>query len=171
MHETPFEGILQTCSLHSLLMLTSKALTRSGFGDVQILDRRQVRQKSRFGGHELLCETTVGHLPCKVIVKVINDKVRQRMLDELAGAVDRNKADLGLLVTPHQLSATAAKQQGSYSRSRIQVIDGAALEELLRKFKIGIRPKGDIDYAFFSSLEEVSDRLLAFMSKERSAHA
>ena len=171
MNEHPYEGILQTCSLHSLLMLTSKALTREGFGDVQILDRRQAKQKSRYGGHELMCETTIGSLPAKVVVKVINEDLRLRMFDELAGVVDRMKADLGILVTPRYVSAKLFGQQESYSRSRIALIDGNGLASLLSKHGIGMRPKGEIDYAFFSSLEEVSDRILTFMHKERRSYA
>lgn len=168
MNQTPFVGALQQCSLHSLLMLTSKALSRSGFGDVQILDRRQSKQKSRYGGHELECRFLVGTMSMKVIVKVVRDSVRVRMLDELAGAVLRSKADLGLIVTPHHVTVNAARHQASYQRARIEIIDGKQLAELLQQVRVGIRSKGDVDYAFFEALEEVSLRMLSFISANRS---
>lgn len=163
----PLVEMLKDCSLHTLLMLTSKALTRSGFGDVQILDRRQSKQRSRYGGHELVCRGNLGTLPMKVIVKVINDSVRVRMLDELAGAVVRNRADAGLIVTPHHLTTNAARQQGQYRPARVEVIDGPALAGLLSKFGIGQRGRGEVDYAFFGALHEMSGRILSFIATQK----
>ena len=102
-------------------MLVSKGLTRAGFGDVQILDRRENGQKTRFGGHEILCQTTLGSLEATVVVKVINDAVRVRMLDELAGTVLRRRADAGIIVSPRHVTATAKKVQASYRPCRIEV--------------------------------------------------
>jgi restriction endonuclease Mrr len=161
----PLQRVLQRSSLHSLLLVTSKMLSRSGFGDVQILDRREPRQRSRFGGHELLCETNVGSLPVRIVVKVINDAVRLRMLDELAGVVIRTKSDLGLIVTPHHLTASARRHQEAFHSARIEVIDGVRLAEKLTSLGIGVREKGSIDFAFFMALEEAADRITAFMRK------
>jgi len=158
--------MLQKSSLHSLLLLTSKVLSRSGFGEVQILDRRETRQKSRFGGHELMCESSFGSLPLKVIVKVINDGVRVRMLDELAGAVVRTKADLGIIVSPRHVTATAQKLQAHYKSARVTVIDGNELVDRLQKLGIAVRPSGEPDYHFFGALEEVTHRVSAFMRLE-----
>jgi hypothetical protein len=168
MSETPMERVLQRCSLHALLMLTSRALTRSGFGDVQILDRRHSKQRSRFGGHELMCLSNLGSLPLKVIVKVINDSARLRMMDELAGAVLRTKADLGLLVTPHQTSPIMKKRQAGYGAARIEIVDGPVLASMLAGHGIGVRERGGVDFAFFSSLETVSNRLLNFLAEVNS---
>lgn len=156
------EGALQGLSLHSLLITTSKALTRAGFGDVQVLDRRQNRQKSRWGGHELLCECRIGNLPAKVIVKVVRQEVRTRMLDELAGAVRRRDADLGLLVTPF-----ACRMGFRYPGSRVEVVDGPKLASLLAEHGVGVRPSGTPDYAFFEELERVSVRLMKFISSTK----
>lgn len=158
--------MLKGCSLHSLLMLTSKVLTRSGFGEVEILDRRETKQRSRYGGHELRCTVNLGIVPMKVIVKVINDSVRVRMLDELTGTVSRTKADLGLIVTPHHLTSTAKLHQAFYRQARVQVIDGQQLAGMLQKAGIGVRDR-DVDYAFFGALEDVSGRLLAFIASHR----
>ncbi|MHB8636727.1 MAG: restriction endonuclease [Fimbriimonadaceae bacterium] len=163
MNETELQIALQQCSLHTLLILVSKGLTRAGFGDVQILDRRENRQKTRFGGHELICQTTLGSFEATVVVKVINDAVRLRMLDEMAGTVLRRKADAGIIVSPRHVTATARKVQASYRPCRIEVIDGQALSALLSRFQIGVRGRGDVDYAFLTGLEEASRSLRAFI--------
>lgn len=164
----PLVGALRECSLHSLLMLTSKVLTRAGFGDVEILDRRETGQKSRHSGHEISCLTYVGSLPLRAIVKVVPQyDLKTRHFDELAGGVLRAGADLGLLVTPHKVSASIAGKQPSYRPARIEVMDGEALASLMRCSGIAVRPSGDVDYSFLSELEEVSARLLGFIRKER----
>lgn len=166
MNERELQTILQNCSLHSLLLVTSKMLARSGYGDVQILDRREVRQKSRFGGHELLCESTLGTVPVKVIVKVIGDSIRLRMLDELAGAVLRTNSDLGIIVSPYPLSTAVARHKESYNAARIAVIDGDGLATRLNTLGIGVRPRGGVDYQFFAHLEDMGSRARAFIQLE-----
>jgi restriction endonuclease Mrr len=165
----PLVGALRECSLHSLLMLTSKVLTRAGWTEVELQDRRETRQKSRNGGHEISCVAHLGPTPVRMIVKVVRDEggVRTRMLDELAGAVARSSADLGLIVTPHQVSRSVAGKQGDYGPVRVETIDGNALAALMRCSGIAVRPSGDVDYAFLAELEEVSARLLDFIRKER----
>lgn len=159
-------GALRECSLHSLLMLTSKALIRSGWTEVELLDRRDARQKSRSGGHEMSCVALLGPTPVKMIVKVVRDDVRTRMLDELAGAVLRNSADLGLIVTPYQVSASVSGKQAAYRPARVESLDGDSLATLMRCSGIAVRPDGTPDYAFLAELEAVSGRLLAFIRKE-----
>lgn len=156
---------LQRCSLHPLLIITSKVLTREGFGDVQILDRRESRQKSRFGGHEILCEGIHAGRPVKVVVKVIGDSIRTRMLDELCGTVDRMGADFGILVSPFTVRTSKRLLSRRYRRSRIEILDGQHFERLLLKHRIGVRG-GAVDYAFFGELELVTRRLRSFLGKE-----
>ena len=167
MNDKAMKEMLKGCSLHSLLMLTSKVLTRSGFGDVEILDRRQSKERSRYGGHELECTASFGFVPMRVIVKVVNDSVRVRMLDELAGTVARRNADLGMIVTPHHLTTKAKLHQGIYRRMRVHAVDGTDLAQLLQKCNIGTRGHADVDYAFFGALEDVSSRLLSFIASGR----
>lgn len=167
MKDDELQEALKGCSLHALLIVTSRALSRSGFGDVQLLDRRQGRQKSRYGGHELLCESTVGGLPYRAIVKVIKDSVRLRMIDELAGSVRRTNADLGLIVSPHHLTKNAEAHLGSYAPMRIEPITGRTLSELLSRYHIGVRSRGEVDYAFFAGLEDASVRFNEFLKHHR----
>lgn len=165
MNETQIKHALQNCSLHSLLMVTSKVLSRAGYGDVQILDRRESRQKSRYGGHELLCELNVGTVPAKVVVKVVRDSVRQRMLDELAGTVIRRNADMGLLVATKHVSPLARRNKDRYNPLRLQIIDGDSLAGLLALYRVGVRPHGEVDYAYFGGLEARSFRILSFLAE------
>lgn len=167
MSEARLLAALRRCSLHALLMLAAKALTRAGFGDVQTLDRRTSRQRSRFGGHELVCLGQVGTLPVKVAVKLVRQDVRTRMLDELAGTVLRTGADLGLIVTPYALTGAAAKRLGSHPRARVEVMDGPALARLLASQGIGVREDGSVDRTFFAGLEEASERLLGFIREAK----
>ena len=163
------QGALQGSSLHVLLMLIAKILTRQGFGDIQLLGRRLKAQKSRVGGCVLLCQTNIGHVPIKVIIKVINDGVRTRMLDEMAGAIDRTGSDFGIVISTEDLSPKVAKNQGTYGKSRVEVIDGSLFASMLTKFKIGVRPDGSPDYAFFGDLENQLERVNEFLSHGRFA--
>lgn len=166
MTDDPLKGALQGCSHHALLMLVSKALTRAGFGDVEIQDRRDAGQKSRHGGHEISCLAALGPVPLKVLVKVVRDDLRIRHFDELAGGVIRCGTDLGLLVTPFEISASASRAQADYRPARVEAMGGGALAELMRCSGVAVRPSGEPDYAFLSELETVSERLLAFIGKE-----
>ena len=157
---------LKQCSLHSLLMLTSKALARAGFGDVEILDRRRAGQKSRYGGHEISCLAHLGPVPVRVLVKVVRDDVRTRMLDELAGCVIRSGADIGIVASAYQVSPSVAARQADYRPARVEILDGKALSKLMRCSGIAVRPAGGVDYAFLQELEEVSERLLDFIGKD-----
>lgn len=164
----PLALALRECSLHCLLMLISKVLTRAGFGDVEILDRRETGQKSRNGGHELLCVTYIGSLAFRTVVKVVrDDDLKTRHFDELAGVVLREDADLGLLVALKKVSASIAAKQPSYRPVRVEALDGGALASLMRCSGIAVRPDGSPDYAFLAELEEVSERLLGFLRKEQ----
>lgn len=162
----PLAGALRECSFHVLLMLVSKALTRAGFGDVEILDRRRAGQRSRHGGHEISCLAALGPLPLKVLVKVVQDDLRTRHFDELAGGVVRGGADLGLLVTPFEVSASVLKNQADYRPARVESMDGHALADLMRCSGVAVRPDGSPDYAFLAELEAVSGRLLEFIGRE-----
>ena len=170
MTNDPLTGALQGCSLHPLLMLLSKALTRAGWHEAEILDRREAGQKSRNGGHEIACAAYLGPTTLRMIVKVARDPdgVKTRMLDELSGAVLRSSADLGLIVTPYKVSPSVAARQAIYGPARVITMDGSALAELMRCSGIAVRPSGEPDYAFLSELETVSERLLAFIGRERA---
>lgn len=160
----PLAKVLQRCSFHAFLMIASTALSRSGFGDVEILDRRSTKQKSRYGGHEMLCRAKIASLPAHVVVKVIQDRINTRMLDELHGCVDRRRADLGVIISPFQISPSVAKMQASYAKSRVEIIDADGLSGMLKCSGIGIRPKGDVDFAYFAEMEARSEHFLEYLA-------
>lgn len=164
----PMLEMLETASLHGLLIALSKALSRSGFGDVQILDRRCTRQKSRFGGHELVCDTAIGPYPLRIAVKVVKDHIRTRMVDELAGTVIRTHSDMGILVSPYNRNRSVAALQGAHRPLRIEFLDGERLCKFMKRSGVGVRPAGEIDYAYFSALEEVATRIERFLQRERA---
>ncbi len=157
---------LQNSSLYVLLMITSRMLAQSGLGNVVLLDRRSSKQKSRFGGHELLCEGRYGEIPVRIVVKVINDGIRLRMLDELAGAVSRMQATFGIIVSPRPLTKSAKLYQSAYNSSNIAVIEGDEFAARLSKLGIGVRSSGEVDYQYFTHLEMYGPQLIDFVSTE-----
>jgi restriction endonuclease Mrr len=167
--QAELRNLVQQSSLHATLLLVAKALSRSGYGDIEILDRREPRQKSRYGGCELLCRSSFANVPVRIIVKVIRDSVRIRMLDEMAGAIDRTKADFGIVVSTADLSQKARAIRQTYRKSRVEVIDLELLTDMLSRYKIGVRPGGSPDYAYFSSLDDHIRRINAFFSYEHGA--
>lgn len=160
MNETALVAALEGCNFHPLLMIVQRALTRSGLGDVEILDRRKTSQKSRNGGHELVCRVRMGDRMLTVVVKVIKDGIRLRMCDEHVGVIDRMRADFGIIVSTKKLSRNAAKALATYGHARVEVIDGPGLADLVRRTEIGVRPDGSPDYAFFGDLEDKSKRII-----------
>lgn len=164
-HNLQFKAALSAASLHPLLLIVARVLQRSGYGDVQFLDRRHPRQKSRFGGHELVCELLQGMRSHRVVVKVVRDDVRIRNLDELAGTIIRMNADSGLVVSPGRVTRKATRLIESYGPIHLGVIDGDNLAEWLRIHDIGVLPSGEVDYGYFGALEEMSSRLLPFIEE------
>lgn len=164
MKHVQLKSALKSASLHALLLIVSKALSRSGYGDVQFLDRRSERQKSRFGGHELICEMRLGPRVIRVVVKVVRDSVRIRHLDELAGTIIRMGADSGLIVSPHHLTGRARQLLESYGPVRVGVIDGDSLAAWLGDLHLAVDGKGQVDFAYFGHLEEMASRAQAFLA-------
>lgn len=161
----PLLHALQSASFHAFLIIIQQALACSGFDDVKILDRRVSRQKSRFGGHEIECRTTIGTESARVLVKVIQDSARIRMLDELCGAVGRRGAQLGLLITPFHVVEAATKLREKYADMQVRWWDGPTLVQVLQKYGIGTRPNGSVDYAYFGELENAAPRIVAFFNE------
>jgi hypothetical protein len=157
---------LGNVSFHALQILISTVMSRSGWNETIILDRRETGRKSRHGGHEISCRTFLGPVAVKMVVKVHRDTGRTRMLDEMAGTVLRNGADVGLLVTPTKLSPGIAAKQAGYKGVRMESIDHEALASLMRCSGVGVRHDGTPDYEFLVALEEQSARLLVFMKQE-----
>lgn len=160
-------GALRGSSLYVLLMLIQKAFSRAGFGDVEIMDRRLPRQRTRYGGYELMCTFGEVDRPRRMLVKVIHGAdVRVRSISEMAGEVDRHSADLGFIITTHRVCRSARQALAHYTKSRIETMEGEELADLITRQQIGTRPNGGVNYAYFSQLEEIAHRLRAIAEKE-----
>ncbi len=148
-------------------MLAQKALARSGFGDVHLLDRRLSKQKTRDGGHELACYCTFGILRVKVVVKLINDPVNLRMCSELASTVRRMKADFGVIIGTRHVTAAAKKHLAFFRDEKVVILNGDSFASLLRKHRLGVRPGGAVDYAYLSALEHVSPKIICAIRRTK----
>jgi hypothetical protein len=165
------ESMLQTLSLNELLMLLEKLLPYEGFGEVEVQDRRESRQKSKEGGFELKCRTRVGNQSGLVLVKVVAEHpLRSRMLHELTGNVLQHDAVLGLAISPFHRSRSKHFLQAAAPKQRVRVIDGPALAELMLRSNIGVRPKGDVDYQFFTRLRAASQMVLETIATMKEAY-
>lgn len=153
MHIDPLQGALGQCSTRALVLLTAKALERVGSGDVELVDRRRTGRNGRRGGFEIVCRGAAGLVPVVMVVKVVRTPLTARTLDEVAGAASRAGADAALVVTPHHSSALPSGAQADYAPLRLLAYGGSGFAELIRRSGIGVRPRGDVDYAFLESLE------------------
>ncbi|HMS56450.1 MAG TPA: hypothetical protein PKA27_13720 [Fimbriimonadaceae bacterium] len=154
---------LKACSLYGLLLVTQKALTRAGYGDVQFQDRRQRRQKTKHGGHELTCLWHHGDCASSVVVKVSTYALRTRNLDEAIGTVDRRRADSAMVVSPHNLSPKVAVKQGQYATAPLTVLAGSELAGLVATHGVGLLPDGTIDHIFYDLLRQEERELLPYL--------
>lgn len=159
MENSPLEAALKRLSLHPLITLVSRVLTRAGYGEAQLQNRLKERQKSRQGGCDMLFEATFGTRPVRVAVKVLRDSVRIRMLDELCGVVQRTKADMGFIVATGHITRNARPLLDQYGPD-IHVLDGSALASLLETYGIGTKGPGEVDWEFFAGLEATSPKIL-----------
>ncbi len=160
------QAALNGLSFHALLIIVVKILAQAGFGDVQIMDRRTTRQKSRFGGFEVLCEGSHGTEKWTIPVKVIPDAINLRMVDELAGVVQRRKASGVMIIGTQGVAKNVAKHIDSYTtRPIIWGIEELAHQAV--RLGVGVRKGGGVDYAFFGQLEMVSDMVLDFLAAAR----
>lgn len=166
MVEHQVQEVLQKVSFHVLLLSVSKVLSREGYSDVELLGRRTTRQKSYLGGCDLVARQPLGVFQTKSLVKVIQDNVRLRMLDEMSGAMPRCKANFGIIVTPFGCTKQVRDRNASYPGHPIRIVDGAELANLMVKHRIGVREQFGtlcIDEGYFEALRDRSGKLLTFL--------
>lgn len=157
--------VLQNVGFGSLVINTSRVLNRIGYSDVQMLGRRRTRQHSYHGGSDLDAREPLPLFQTKTIAKVIQDDIRIRMVDEMVGAMHRQLADFGVIVTPFAITASVRSDLPKLERRRIRIIQGDELAQLMVRERIGIVDRGGVDrvdYRYFETLEEVSSRLIEF---------
>lgn len=170
MLEDEMTQIIQEVSFHALLICVSNVLSREGYSDVQLLGRRTTKQKSYIGGCDLAAHQRLGIFETKTLVKVIQDDVRLRMLDEMTGAMPRTKANFGIIVTPFSTTKQVAELGNLYPGNPIRIIEGPELAKLLVKHRLAVKDSlGKLapDYSYIQRLEEGSRRVLGFIRANR----
>lgn len=146
------QKVLEENPFDAFLTLTRKVLSRSGYGEIVELGRIQSWQKSKIGGCELLGMTTIGESPVKVIIKLIKDSVRTRMLDELSGVCNREQAGNGILVSTQALGPKLRCIPEKYINQSIRVFDINDLRRLFAKHHLLLTPEGAVDPAYLERL-------------------
>ncbi len=170
MLEDEIQQLMQEVNFHVLLLCVSNVLSREGFSDVQLLGRRTTKQKSYLGGCDLVAHQRLGVFETKTLIKVIQDDIRLRMLDEITGAMPRTKANFGAIVTPFGLTKQVAELNQKYPGNPIRIIDGKELASHMITHRIGVRERmGKLvpDFTYFQQLHEGSRRMLAFLKSNR----
>lgn len=164
------QRIMQGVNFYVLLLCVSNVLSREGFSDVQLLGRRTTKQKSYIGGCDLVAYQKLGIFETKTLVKVIQDDVRLRMLDEMTGTMPRAKANFGVIVTPFGSTKQVAELNTQYPGNPIRIIEGKELATLLIRHRLGVREylgKLVPDYTYLQQLHEGSRRVLTFLKANR----
>lgn len=165
MSANELKAALQSSSFFPLLSLVSRTLTRAGYGEVRFMGRRAPQQKSKDAGYDLLFEATFAtRRRLVVVVKVADQPIRIRQLDEMCGVIHRTRADMGFVVSAHHVTRKAKALLPDYEPT-VQAIDGEQLAALMSEYQIGTRGKGEVDYAFFGSLEHYSNKVLSFINR------
>lgn len=152
------EAMLNGTKLHGFEMILQSLLSREGYGEVTLMGRRRSKQKSRYGGFELLCKLSIGPEPFVCIVKVVHQhEIRVRQVMEAAGNVDRMKVDMAIIATPLTTCESTAQVLPLISKSRVDIWDGPRIADLMIKYGIGVR-NGEVDYAYFGWLNYIADK-------------
>lgn len=150
--------------LHTKVVLLQRLLSRMGYGDVRSMGRLKPGQKSKQGGHELFCRFQAGSQTANMVVKLVSDSARLRMLCELAGTMLLNRAQFGLLIATKPSSARMLQFLDRLTPLKIELIDGPHLAQLLHKYRIGVRVHGEPDFAYLERLDQQETEVVALLN-------
>jgi len=164
MHDASPELSFQSCSIYALLLICQTTLQRTGFGDVRIANRMAALAGESEEPHYLICHATVGTLPIKIVVAVVDRPVSADDVIHLNLAVVREFAEAGLVVTPHEITAEAAEELQIVRRPRIEVLANATFAEFLKRYRVGYKD-GQVDYEFLEELEELAPKVISFLNE------
>ena len=158
--------IFRVSSFHAQLLVLLRLLERLGYRNLRIMGRRTPAQSTDQGGHELMSLDEFGIFTGKTVIKFVRDKVRTRMLDELAGTIRRVGADYGVLI------ATGGFCEGVTPdiNQRVRVITGTELAHLLVRHRIGTKTETQedtVDHEFFRSLEVYAGQVAEFVERTK----
>lgn len=150
--------------LHTKVILVQRLLGRMGFGEVRSMGRLKPSQKSKRGGHELFCRFQAGSQDATMVVKLVSDSARLRMLCELAGTMLLNRAQFGLLIATKPSSERMFRYLDRLTPLKMDLIDGPALVQLLHKHGIGIRQHGEPDFAYLERLDAQEKAIIGLLN-------
>ncbi|MBV9470266.1 MAG: metal-dependent hydrolase [Abitibacteriaceae bacterium] len=132
---------LHHLSYSAFACLVQQALECSGFSQVYVLNPHYSRGRSAHGGLDMNAYTATDVTSSLTVVQIkqYHRSVPRRFVDELRGVMMRTGARHGLLITTSDFAQVACKAAAGDEVAPIQLIDGAALTELLLTHKLGVR--------------------------------
>lgn len=140
--------------LEALELIVQQLLSASGFDDIRHQGRSTSGQKTRHGGFEFECRTTIGAVPARVVVKVLREDIRLRGADEMLGVRQRRGAHLGLIITTKSATQKLESLKARFQAGGVEWWDGNDIANAMVKYQIGARSNGEPDYAYLMGLEE-----------------
>jgi restriction endonuclease Mrr len=177
--ETPGEDRLAELLLARLLRLpylayalcVQRVLERVGYESLRPVGRRHFR-----GPHPMSAVDLVASLPgplgsqsALVQIKRYEQVVARRFVDELRGAMIRNGAPSGVLVTTSRFSGRACEAATSVPGRPIRLVNGTELANLMIALGLGIAERVDLatgrrsrtlDEDTFAALERFAESLV-----------
>lgn len=156
----PLVHQIQTLSIGGLQLLLQPLFAMEGVGDTLLMGRLRQKQRSKKGGFELCCRGSFGPIHTTTIVKVIMDhQIRVRSLAEMAGNIDRFRADFGIVLTTETVCKSALRELPKFMKSSVHIMEGRDLAAMMVKHRLGIRENGEPNYSYFSALNEIAERI------------
>jgi inner membrane protein len=147
--ELPFPAFLE-CIRQLLVGLGYRITIPSG--------RKAWRGRSTSGAVDFHVSGQIGASQCRVLVQVkrYNRPVSRRFVDELRGAILRNRATHGLIVAISNFSQVAQEAAQRGHIAPVRLVDGEELLDCLIAYRVGVRRKRGgrwrIDEGFFRRL-------------------
>lgn len=152
-------------SIQSYEKLIAQVLRCVGYENVRVLrdphpSRRSHKGRNRHGGYDItaLVSTEFNTQPVLIQVKQYERPISRRFVDELRGALLRTQARQGVLITTSTFAPRARQAANEDHIGPIHLIDGAALHELLVRYRLGVgenrRGKPYLKKRFFRRLEQ-----------------
>lgn len=131
---------IQALSFQGYLYFLCALLQAMGYRDIEV-KRRHWRGRTTRGGRDIEMSVTVGATRTRLLVQAKHyaRPVQRRFVDELRGAMLRDGAQHGILIT------TSTFPRGAYAAAAskvapIRLIDGHELVKLCFRYRIGVRP-------------------------------
>ena len=156
---------LVSLSVRAYERLIADLLRRAGYEEVRILrdhhiQRRSHKGRTAHGGVDIMAtsRSALQTMPVLVQVKQYQRPVSRRFVDELRGALLRTQARHALLITTSTFPPAAWRAAREDHIGPIQLIDGAQLQALLIRHRLGVRKSARNRWAlnsqYFRSLEK-----------------